>query len=471
MFSLKRGLGPSSEKGPGPVPPAFQGLPVVGALPELLRKQVDFLREGYQKHGDIYSLDLGLVKMLVLNNPAYGQQVLRDNVRNYRKFGEFWEVIQELAGNTLPVREGDSWLSLRRLMQPHFHLQRLSAMTDLMVEAIDVELEKWAGAEKQPIDLTKALGAVALEFIIRVLFGKRVGQEELEPLVRSMLYVSGGPGRAHYISRNLLFRTLRKWLPMVPEALKAAQKRHEVDELMHGVLQRNRQTMLDDPTLFSMLLNLVDEKTNEPLSDQEICDEALSFFAAGFETTATALAWGMHLLLRRPDKMAKLRREVDTVLGSNKPTFESLRKLSYSRMVFQEAMRLHPPAWFMTRTAIKDDVIGGYPVPAGTVVMVPMYMYHYHPEHWENPDAFDPERFSPERSAGRHPLAWMPFGAGQRLCIGKDLAIAEGQLILAMALQRYDFTAVPGRVVKPRFSVIMGPRGGVWAHVTRRAAG
>jgi cytochrome P450 len=453
------------------VPPAFQGLPVVGALPELVSKQVDFLIEAHQKHGEIYTLDLGLVKMLVLNSPAYGQHVLRDNVRNYRKFGEFWEIIQELAGNTLPVRDGDSWLSLRRTMQPHFHLQKLSAMTELMVDAIDVELRKWAAPEKQPIDLTKALGAVALEFIIRVLFGTAVPEEELRKLVRAMLYVSGGPGRAHYISRNFLFRSLRKWLPMVPEALKAAQKRHEVDELMHGILQRHRQTMINDPTLFAMLLNLVNEKTGEPLSDQEICDEALSFFAAGFETTATALAWAMHFLLERPDKLAKLRKEVDTVLGQQRPTFGSLNKLTYSRMVFQEAMRLQPPAWFMTRTAIKDDVIGGYPVPAGTVVMVPMYMYHYHPGHWENPQAFDPERFSPERSAGRHPLAWMPFGAGQRLCIGRDLSIAEGQLILAMALQRYDFTPVPGRKVKPRFSVIMGPRGGVLAHVTRRQRG
>ena len=465
MFTLKRGgASPST----GPVPPAFRGLPGVGALPELLSKQVGFLIEAQQKHGDIYTLDLGLVKMLVLNSPAHGQHVLRDNVRNYRKFGEFWEIIQELAGNTLPVREGDSWLGLRRMMQPHFHLQKLSAMTDLMVEAIDVELQKWAAPERQPLELTKALGSVALEFIIRVLFGKGVPEEELRPLVRAMLYVSGGPGRAHYISRNFLFRSLRKWLPVVPEGLKAAQKRHEVDELMHGILLRHRELLRHDPTLFGMLLNLVEDKTSAPLSDQEICDEALSFFAAGFETTATALAWAMHFLLQRPDKLAKLKREVDTVLGQSKPTFESLHKLTYSRMVFQEAMRLRPPAWFMTRTAIKDDVIGGYPVPAGTVVMVPMYMYHHHPEHWENPEAFDPERFSPERSVGRHALAWMPFGAGQRLCIGRDLSIAEGQLILAMALQRYDFTPVPGRTVKPRFSVIMGPRGGVLAHVSRR---
>jgi cytochrome P450 len=204
------------------------------------------------------------------------------------------------------------------------------------------------------------------------------------------------------------------------------------------------------------------------MDDRQLRDEVATLFLAGYETTAAALAWAFYYLPRHPEAMQKLQAEVDTVLGGRQPTFADLPKLSYTRMVFQEILRLCPPAYWVARTAKQDDVIDGYPIPAGTHVAALVYMYQRHPEVWSNPDAFDPERFTPENSAGRHPFAWIPFGAGQRLCIGRDFALMEGQLALAMIAQRYQINQANDHGPQMGLSSTLRPKGGVLVKLAQK---
>lgn len=159
---------------------------------------------------------------------------------------------------------------------------------------------------------------------------------------------------------------------------------------------------------------------------------------------------------------------IDTVLGDQRPTFALLTQLPYARMVLQEALRLRPPVWWIMRTCAEDDVIDGYRIPAGSMVVLPIYATHHHPNFWQEPEKFEPERFSPEHSQQQHPFAWAPFGAGQRLCIGRDLALLEGQLILALALQRFHFTPLADKPVQEQLATTLIPQDGVWAQISPR---
>jgi cytochrome P450 len=193
----------------------------------------------------------------------------------------------------------------------------------------------------------------------------------------------------------------------------------------------------------------------------------MTLLLAGHETTATALTWTWYLLSKHPDAACKLRVELDEVLGRRVPTVEDLPALEFTRRVIQESMRLYPPVWIISRTAIEEDEIGGYPIPAGSVVLVSQYAMHRHPDFWENPERFDPDRFLPERSRGRHPYAYFPFGGGPRLCIGADLAMLETQLILVTLAQRFQLELLPGHPVEPEPLITLRPRYGMKMMLSR----
>jgi cytochrome P450 len=204
------------------------------------------------------------------------------------------------------------------------------------------------------------------------------------------------------------------------------------------------------------------------MTDSQLSDEVKTFFLAGYETTSLALTWAVHLLTQHPETLDKLRAEVDTVLEGRTPSFADLPGLAYTRMVIQEAMRLRPPAWWVPRTALAGDVIDGYTIPAGTTVVSLTYGIHHNPAVWDNPERFDPERFTDECGAQRHKAAWVPFGLGQRQCIGRDFSLMEAQIILAMIVQRYTLIAA-GSAVRMKRSTTLKPDRPVLVQVERRA--
>ncbi|GHO50628.1 hypothetical protein KSX_87910 [Ktedonospora formicarum] len=188
---------------------------------------------------------------------------------------------------------------------------------------------------------------------------------------------------------------------------------------------------------------------------------------AGHETTSGALCWTLMLLAQHPDIEARLREEYARILGGRAPQIEDLPQLTFTRMVLEESMRLYPPAWTFARSARASDEIGGYTIPKGAYVLMFPYVTHQHPDFWERPDVFDPDRFAPDRAAGRHRFAYIPFGGGPRVCIGNQFALTEAQLILATVLSRYQIRFLPGASVVPEPLITLRPRGKLWMTVHR----
>jgi cytochrome P450 len=217
-----------------------------------------------------------------------------------------------------------------------------------------------------------------------------------------------------------------------------------------------------------MLMDARDESSGEAMTDAQLRDEVMTLLLAGHETTANALTWAFYLLALNPDVLERVEAEVDEVLAQRPPSFRDLGNLTYCTMVLQETLRLYPPAYALARTAVADDVVGGYHVDAGASITLSPYLTHRHPAFWEQPDHFDPERFRSERSAERHRYAYIPFGAGPRKCIGNNFAMTEGVLIMAMVAQRYRLALQPGHPVALEPLITLRPRYGIKMIATRR---
>jgi len=225
---------------------------------------------------------------------------------------------------------------------------------------------------------------------------------------------------------------------------------------------------VDNGDLLSRLLLARDPETGEGMPDRQIRDELMTIFLAGHETTANALAWTFYLLARHPLVEFRLLDEIQQVVGNRPPSVEDLPAMSYGAMVFSEALRLYPPAWMFARHAIEEDVIQGYPIPAGTMIFLSPYVTHHHPDYWENPEAFDPERFSEAQSAQRPRYAYYPFGGGPRQCIGNHFAQMEAQLLMTIILQHFRVELVDGIKVKPTPIATLQPRPGVFVYLEKR---
>src|SRR6266498_1275324 len=400
--------------------PLSRGLPLVGSIPDLMKDPFGFMAQARETYGDMYRLNLGLTNVVMLNHPRQIQHVFVDHAQNYRKGGAMWDAIRVLLGNGLVVSEGDFWRRQRRMMQPQFHRQRLAGLTDLMVSAIGESLDSWELHNPEAaFNLAPAFNYLTMKVITRTLFGMGLD--------------SGA-----------------------------------MDKQVYEIIGSTRQKRGTENYLLEMLLDSVDAETGEGMTDQQLRDEVTTLFLAGYETTSLTLSWAFDYLVYRPEIMQKLQAEVDAVLGNRPPTFADLPKLTYTRMILQETLRLRPSAWQVMRTAIEDDEIDGYPIPAGTNLVALIYMCHHHPAEWPNPEEFDPERFAPENSERRHKLAWMPFGAGQRMCIGKDFALMEGQLALAMTAQRYQMIKTSDPHARPQLSATLRPEGGVKVKLLKR---
>ena len=446
-----------------PFPPKTAGFPLIGSIPNLVKKQVDYLVDAWREYGDIYTLDLGIMQIVVVNHPDYAQYVLRDAWRNYGKGGEMWDSIRTLIGDGLVTAEGEVWRRNRRMMQPHFHRQHLAGLSQLMLEAINDGMADWdALAESgESFDISKAFSKVTMKVITRTMFGSAMSAEEADKMGVELSFA------VRYLMQLMVTDKVPKWIP-VPGRKRYQEVLDYFNNFLYSVIERRRREPDQSGDLLAMMLNMVDEETGHQMTDKEIRDEAATIFAAGYETTSVAMSWAVHMLSQHPDIAYKLQESVDTTLNGAAPSFENFMQLVYPRMVMEETMRLYPPAYQYTRQAIEDDVMGGYRIKAGQMVFVVPLTIQRHPDFWEHPTKFDPQRFAPEAAVGRHPLAFMPFGAGQRQCIGKDFAMMEGIFILTKLAQRYHIHADPTHEAKPGLAATLSPKDGVWVRLEKR---
>ncbi len=446
------------------LPPRVPGLPLVGNLPRLLRHRFQFLEETRRQHGEIFRLGLGMSEAIALCHPRHAQHVLVDHGSNYIKGGPFWDSVRTLMGNGLPVSDGEYWRRQRRMLQPAFHHQRITTLAGKLMESIDEGLtEQWEPSARtgEPFNAAQAFTHLTMHVLVRTVFGSGLARAEAEQASKAMVYI------IDFMLRGMMARFLPSWVP-IPGHARYRAAVQTFDSIIFRMLERGEQDPALGDTLLSLLLQARDSETGEQMTPAQLRDEAVALFVAGFETTSVAMGWALHALTQQLEIAQRLQSEVDTVLGTRAPGFEDARRLTYTRNVLQESLRLYSPAYWLPRTPLVDDELDGYRIPAGTLVGVLSYLIHRHPDVWESPERFDPERFSPERSARRPKQAWLPFGGGQRQCIGKEFALMEGQFMLARIAQRFRVTAVPGRTAQVDFSTTLRARDGVWVRLSPR---
>jgi cytochrome P450 len=266
------------------------------------------------------------------------------------------------------------------------------------------------------------------------------------------------------------FLELPAWLKKFTFAPRAEAIFAELDQVIAQLLASRAAAPVDGPAkdLLARLIAARDEETGRGMTAEEMRNQIITIFLAGHETTSQALTWTWYLLSQHPAAEARLHAELDHVLGGRTPRHEDLAKLPFTRMVIEESMRLYPPAHALGRTAIHADEVRGRRVRPGTSIIISPWLLHRNPKLWERPERFEPERFAAEHAAARHRFAYIPFGAGPRICIGAAFAMAEGMLILAAIAQRYRLRLKPGFAVEPQALITLRPRHGMRMILERR---
>lgn len=430
------------------------GAPLLGHLRAFKRAPLETMSAWWRRHGDALRFRLGPKTLHLFSHPDLAEEIL---VQQADRFVKVYDPrkpagLALVLGNGLVTSTGEVWKRHRRIIQPVFHRSRMAAMADQMAQVGEQRIAGWAGRAEQPVDIAAEMMQLALEVISQTMFTTSMAQhiQQISHALRVSLKYA-------FDSFHNPLR-LPSWVP-TPRNREFRSVMQFMDGLIYGLLAERRQTGSKHGDLLDLLLQARDDETGAGLTDQELRDEALTIFAAGHETTANALAWTWYLLATHPDARARFHEEVDRVLQSRTPNADDLHHLPYTRAIFDESLRLYPPAPAVQRKAATSSTVSGLPLPAGALVLVGTYNLHRHPAFWRNPEQFLPERWlDGERPAARY--AYLPFGAGPRACVGLHFASLEGPLLLALIGRRYDLQLAQ-EAVEPELMVTLRPKGGI----------
>ncbi len=416
---------------------------------------IGFVEKNRKIYGGIFRADVLTHELCFITNPDYAKYILQENNRNYIKsFG--YEILKVFLGNGLLTSEGDFWRKQRRLAQPAFHREKLAAITKQMAASTENLVQKWKNKykENEVVNIADEMNEVTLNIVAEALFGANLSGNLEE--IRNAISVSN-----HFAMNNIKKAVhIPLWIP-VPANISFNSASKKLDNIIYGIIESRRKTKQEHNDLLSMLMNAKDEETGESMSDLQLRDEVMTIFIAGHETTAIALSWLWYLLSQNTEVEKNLREELKTVLSGKTPSFEDLPKLKYTKQVVEETLRLYPPAWIVGRRPIEDDVVGNYILPKGINILMITYLIHRHPDYWENPDKFDPERFSPEKINTIHKYSYFPFGGGPRLCIGNNFAMMEAQIITATILQHYHLEFAQKSIPEIEPLITLRPKNGI----------
>ncbi|HTG36584.1 MAG TPA: cytochrome P450 [Thermoanaerobaculia bacterium] len=450
-------------KGASTAVPGPQGYPIVGALPKVLKDPLPFLSQAVRDYGDVVHLGgFGAQQFYLVTHPRDIERVWKTHHRNYVR-GSNFELLRPLGGKGLFLNEGDSWRSQRKLLQPSFHITRLMGMVDTINASIAAKMEHWRReiTPGEPFDLEHEMMDLLIDVSARTLFGTEVAGDAatIHQTITTAFSI---------LHRRVLSAVPLPWWIPFPSHVRFLRAVADLETVVYRLIDQRRRSGVEGNDVLSTLLSVRDE-AGDPMPDRQIRDEVVTMLVAGHESTGASLTWALYLLSRYPLVARRVQEELAEVLGGRTPGFQDLPRLPYLSMVLKETLRLYPPFWMLTRTPVVDDELSGHRVAAGSILMFSSYVTQRRPDFWPNPEAFDPERFTPERSEGRPQFAYFPFGGGPRLCIGGRLAEMQSLLVLATVLQRYDFHAVPGRRVEPAAMLSLRPKGGLWMTLHERA--
>ncbi|APR81288.1 cytochrome P450 [Minicystis rosea] len=452
--------------------PVLSGADRLGHLRELAHERLSLFARFNRECGAIGRIFALRTPIVIVNAPELIHGVLIGEAKSFIKPTAVLGPVRPLVGDGLSTSDGDLWSTQRKLMAPLFTQAHIEAYADTMVE------HAWSEAralrEGQVVDALEEMMRITMRVAGKTLFDAEV-RDEADDLTAAitiaLCWADEQIGSIPWAVRLYLASLLQALAERVPASMRAhtstlteavvrpihwpTVKRRRADAALATIERRieqmiadRRRAGLDRPDLLSLLLATHDEH-GDRMSDKQVRDEIVTLFIAGHETTATALTWSLYLLGRHPEAHARAQAEA-RALGDRRPRAADLPSLRYCLQVFKEAMRLYPPIYLFGRQAANDVRIGDVDLPKGTIVLVSAYALHRRPELWPDPERFDPSRFEPQAEHRRHRLAYLPFSAGPRTCIGNHFAMMEGPLVLATILARVDFALGTSDPIEPR---------------------
>ena len=386
-----------------------------------------------------------------MSSPDLIRQVLHEKHRVYTKETRGIYKMRLVLGNGLVTSQGPSWLQNRRIAQPAFAKKRIAGFAEVMASASQDMVDAWQ--EGQALDIHQEMMRVTLRIIGQTMLSADV-TDEADRVGEAVSYV------IEDINRRL------NSVMDIPQQIPTHRNRKfqkamdTLDEVVLGTIEERR---VSEPKndLLQMFMESVDADTGETMNDAQLRDEVMTIFLAGHETTANALTWALYLLSKNPGIARSVREEVRRVAGDEPISAAVTRELDLTKRVMQEAMRLYPPVWVTARSPNADDTLGGYHIPKDSLVLTSPYVTHRHPDYWEDPEGFDPDRFLGDKDKGRHRFAYFPFGGGPRICIGNHFAMMESQIILATILRNSRLDLVPGTQVEMEPVITLRPKDGI----------
>jgi cytochrome P450 len=436
-------------KAPGP-----KGNFFVGNLREMFRDPLTFLDECAGKYGDVIQMRIGATMAFLINEPDLIEEVLLTNNRNFTKL-RLGTV--EVFGDGLLVSQGDIWLRDKRMMNPAFHKERISAYAKIVTESVNEECIAWKNGEERDIHFD--MSALTLKIIAKSLFSTDLLREEQNEII----HIFNALLMRSTIGLRLFPQTTK--LPL-PANIRFRRNLHRLNEIVYHMIEARKKNRAGFDDLLSLLL---DGAENDPtISDKQLRDEVVTMLSTGYETSSTTLAWIFYLLSQHPEAEEKLAQELDSVLKGCEPSFDDIHRLPYTSWVVKEALRVYPTGWILGRKAISDCMIGGYHVPAKAMILMSQWTMHRDARWFDQPLAFNPDRWNDGLEKRIPKFAYFPFGGGPRKCIGDTFAIMETTLILAMISSRMKLQTVAGHPVVSHALLTLRPKFGMRMEVNAR---
>jgi cytochrome P450 len=422
------------------------------------REPLTCIPKWIEEYGDIFRIKSPFGQATVIASPELARQVLAERYACYQQKSRAYIVLRILMGNGLVTSEGEFWRGQRKLVQPAFHRRRLDALFAMMVERTNEFVARFQPAAKSEtaVDLATPLSELTLDIISRAMFSSDV------------------QGAAADVSRHIavlneyaLHMLRHPWLFLLPKRIPTpftygpVSSLNALDRIVLGIIHARRRGSDTHDDLLSMLLSACEEETGRGMTDAQLRDEVMTIFVAGHETTANAMAWLLYLVSQHPEVEEKLLADIDAHWPQEGLNNQNIFAFSYVRQVIEESLRVYPTIWSVGRCCTQPDKLGGYDIPVGMNVVVPIFHFHWHQRFWPEPQRFDPSRFVPERRPAADSMTYFPFGAGARSCIGNHFALQELMIMTVLFLRHFRFRVQPGFKVEPDPLITLRPKHGM----------
>jgi cytochrome P450 len=411
-------------------------------------------------YGDLAAVQIGWVRLYFVSTPELIREVLATKVKSFYKLTRQRRALRKIEGDGLVVAEGSTWTRHRPVVQGSFHARHFRRFAEIVVEYTQRRMQRWQPGAS--LDLATEMNELALETTAKLVLDMDVADQVTA--LRDAVHTF----RVHMQKEVSARLVLPDWLPL-PGKIRQRQAVRTVNRLLWSLIRERKASGHVQADMLSQILTATAQHPELGISDEEIRDEVATLFVAGHDTTSAALAWFWYALSQNPEVERRVLQEIDN-LGDRPIGFEDFPRLKYLERVVKEAMRMYPATGFLfTREAIEDVELGGYTLKRGSWVFISPYVVQRNPLYFPNPEVFDPDRFAPERIQQIPPYAYIPFGGGQRICIGNSLATMEIVLLGATILQKYRLV-LDQPPPEPELEIVLRPKGGLRMRVEPRQA-